>query len=133
MDRTGTGSRQRTPSISQRLRSAEQNAAVFDSISNASFMEVKRKFHFYLFFCVARQNFVPLGSYFSFLFTFSSYTAFCYYYVAKFQTILYQLLEMTSENSFEDIVKVYINTIRRLRLDQGLRLQVDQLVAVGTV
>ncbi|KAL0426575.1 UNVERIFIED_CONTAM: hypothetical protein Slati_2832300 [Sesamum latifolium] len=40
MDRSGTGGRLRTPSISQRLRSAQQNAAVFDSISNASFMEI---------------------------------------------------------------------------------------------
>ncbi|KAI3447429.1 hypothetical protein Pfo_004094 [Paulownia fortunei] len=43
MDRSGTGSRQRTPSISQRLRSAEQNVAVFDSISNASFMEIETR------------------------------------------------------------------------------------------
>ncbi|KAK4432592.1 hypothetical protein Salat_1021400 [Sesamum alatum] len=43
MDRSGTGGRLRTPSISQRLRSAEENAAVFDSISNASFMEVETR------------------------------------------------------------------------------------------
>ncbi|XP_011077826.1 uncharacterized protein At5g41620 [Sesamum indicum] len=43
MDRSRTGGRLRTPSISQRLRSAQQNAAVFDSISNASFMEIEAR------------------------------------------------------------------------------------------
>ncbi|KAL0344819.1 UNVERIFIED_CONTAM: hypothetical protein Sradi_4313200 [Sesamum radiatum] len=43
MDRSGTGGRLRTPSISQRVRSAQQNAAVFDSISNASFMEIETR------------------------------------------------------------------------------------------
>lgn len=41
MDRSGMSSRLRTPSVSQKLRSAEQNAAVFDAISHVSFMEVR--------------------------------------------------------------------------------------------
>ncbi|KAK6139879.1 hypothetical protein DH2020_026393 [Rehmannia glutinosa] len=44
MDRSGTGSRRRgTPSISQRLLSAEQNVGVIDSISNASLMEIETR------------------------------------------------------------------------------------------
>lgn len=42
-EQSRTVSRQRTPSISQRLKSAEQNTAAFDSISNASFMEVETR------------------------------------------------------------------------------------------
>ncbi|KAK6147288.1 hypothetical protein DH2020_018200 [Rehmannia glutinosa] len=42
VDRSGTGSRRKgTPSISQRLMSADQNVGVIDSISNASLMENK--------------------------------------------------------------------------------------------
>ncbi|KAL8036405.1 hypothetical protein ABFX02_12G156400 [Erythranthe guttata] len=43
MDRFGRGSRQGTPSISQRRRSTEQNVADFDCISNASFMEIETR------------------------------------------------------------------------------------------
>ncbi|KZV17957.1 hypothetical protein F511_42011 [Dorcoceras hygrometricum] len=44
MDRSGTGSHQRrTPSISQRLRSSDQNVGALDSISNASFMEIETR------------------------------------------------------------------------------------------
>ncbi|XP_011094278.1 uncharacterized protein At5g41620 [Sesamum indicum] len=44
MDRSGTGSRRRrTPSISQRLTSADQNLGVLDSISHASFMEIETR------------------------------------------------------------------------------------------
>ncbi|KAI3471902.1 hypothetical protein Pfo_028590 [Paulownia fortunei] len=44
MDRSGTGSRRRrTPSISQRLMSADQNVGVIDSISNASLMEIETR------------------------------------------------------------------------------------------
>ncbi|EYU38666.1 hypothetical protein MIMGU_mgv1a022116mg [Erythranthe guttata] len=43
MDRFGRASRQRTPSISQRHRSTEQNVADFDCISNASFMEIETR------------------------------------------------------------------------------------------
>ncbi|KAG8376766.1 hypothetical protein BUALT_Bualt09G0098000 [Buddleja alternifolia] len=48
MDRSGTGAgsrHRRTPSISQRLMSANQNVGVIDSISNASFMEVETRSH----------------------------------------------------------------------------------------
>ncbi|KAK6147248.1 hypothetical protein DH2020_018160 [Rehmannia glutinosa] len=44
MDRSGTGSRRRgTPSISQRLMSADQNVGVIDSISIASLMEIETR------------------------------------------------------------------------------------------
>lgn len=44
MDRSGTGSRRRrTPSISQKLMSADRNLGALDSISNASFMEVETR------------------------------------------------------------------------------------------
>lgn len=44
MVRSGTGShRRRTPSISQKLMFADQNVGVNDSVSNASFMEVKKE------------------------------------------------------------------------------------------
>lgn len=47
MDRSGTGSRmRRTPSISQKLMSADRNIGAVDSISNASFMEVRRDLPF---------------------------------------------------------------------------------------
>lgn len=46
VDRSGIGSQRRTPSISSKLRSAEQNASVYDSVSHASFMEVKRNLCF---------------------------------------------------------------------------------------
>ncbi|KAL2503060.1 hypothetical protein Fot_36908 [Forsythia ovata] len=40
MDRSGKGHQRRTPSIAQRLRSTDENARAFDSLSNGSFMEV---------------------------------------------------------------------------------------------
>ncbi|KAH6762164.1 golgin family A protein [Perilla frutescens var. hirtella] len=44
MDRSGTGSRhRRTPSISQKLMSADRNTGAIDSISNASFMEIETR------------------------------------------------------------------------------------------
>ncbi|KAL8505141.1 hypothetical protein ACS0TY_016376 [Phlomoides rotata] len=43
MDRSGMSSRLRTPSIAQKLRSAEQNAAVFDAITHASLMETETR------------------------------------------------------------------------------------------
>lgn len=57
MERSGIDSERRTPSISRRLSSVEQNAAVFDSISNAtSLMEVWKEIFVSLslfFFCFA--------------------------------------------------------------------------------
>ena len=45
MDRSGTGSRhRRTSSISHRLRLADHNVDVLDSLSSASLMEVTAKF-----------------------------------------------------------------------------------------
>lgn len=44
MDRSGTGSRRRrTPSISQKLMSADRNVGAIDCISNASFMEIETR------------------------------------------------------------------------------------------
>ncbi|KAL3839318.1 hypothetical protein ACJIZ3_023909 [Penstemon smallii] len=44
MDRYGTSSRHRkTPSITQRLQSVNQNVGPYDSISNASFMEIETR------------------------------------------------------------------------------------------
>lgn len=44
MDRSGTGSRQRrTPSISQKLMSADRNIGAIDSLSNTSFMEIETR------------------------------------------------------------------------------------------
>lgn len=43
-DRSGTGSRRRrTSSMSQRLRVTDQNVAMLDSVSNASFMEIETR------------------------------------------------------------------------------------------
>uniref|UniRef100_A0A6N2KEZ9 Uncharacterized protein n=1 Tax=Salix viminalis TaxID=40686 RepID=A0A6N2KEZ9_SALVM len=44
IDRSGTGSRhRRTPSISQRLRLMDQSIGAFDSVSNASLMEIETR------------------------------------------------------------------------------------------
>ncbi|CAA2966560.1 golgin family A [Olea europaea subsp. europaea] len=43
MDRSGKGHQRRTPSIVQRLRSSDENAGAFDSLSNGSFMEIETR------------------------------------------------------------------------------------------
>lgn len=43
VDQSGISSQKRIPSLSRRLKSAEQNAAVFDSLSHASFMEIESR------------------------------------------------------------------------------------------
>ncbi|KAL2481701.1 hypothetical protein Adt_34667 [Abeliophyllum distichum] len=43
MDRSGKGHQRRTPSIAQRLRSTDENARAFDSLSNGSFMEIETR------------------------------------------------------------------------------------------